>query len=54
VHVPDAELTVTACLPDITTAGLLRASEGRYTDQTDWTSLHAPGTTNPSGALSQC
>jgi len=49
VQVPGAELAVTACLPDITTAGLLQFPPDRYTDQTDWISLHAPGTTNPSG-----
>ena len=49
VHVPGAELAVTACLPDITTAGLLQAPAGQYTDQADWLSLHAPGTANPSG-----
>jgi hypothetical protein len=49
VEVPGAERADTACLPDITTTGLLTAPAGRYTDQTDWISLHAPGTTNPSG-----
>ncbi|HYO36800.1 MAG TPA: tannase/feruloyl esterase family alpha/beta hydrolase [Geodermatophilus sp.] len=49
VQVPGAELAVTACLPDITTAGLLQAPAGQYTDQADWISLHAPGTANPSG-----
>ncbi|WNV73967.1 tannase/feruloyl esterase family alpha/beta hydrolase [Geodermatophilus sp. DSM 44513] len=49
VEVPGAERADTACLPDITTAGLLTAPAGQYTDQTDWVSLHAPGTTNPSG-----
>ena len=49
VHVPGAELTVAARLPDITTAGLLQAPLGRYTDQADWGSLHAPGTAGPSG-----
>ena len=49
VEVPGAELAVTACLPDITTAGLLQAPAGQYTDQTDWLPLHAPGTVNPSG-----
>ncbi|MCC2661720.1 MAG: putative peptidase [Arthrobacter sp.] len=48
VHVPDAERAVTECLPDITTAGLLRAPEGRYTDREDWRPLHAPGTSNAS------
>jgi hypothetical protein len=49
VRVPGAEHAETACLPDITTAGLLTAAPGRYTDQPDWVSLHAPGTTNPTG-----
>jgi len=49
VRVPGAERAVTACLPDITTAGLLTQELGRYTDQTDWSSLHAPGTVNPTG-----
>jgi len=49
VHVGGAERAVTACLPDLTTAGLLQAPTGRYTDQPDWISLHAPGTRNPSG-----
>jgi hypothetical protein len=49
VHVPGAELAMTARLPDITTTGLLQAPPGRYTDQPDWISLHAPGTTNPCG-----
>jgi hypothetical protein len=49
VRVPGAGHAETACLPDITTAGLLTAAPGRYTDQADWVSLHAPGTTNPTG-----
>jgi hypothetical protein len=49
VEVPDAEVAVTACLPDLTTAGLLQAPPGQYTDQSDWLALHTPGTTNPSG-----
>jgi hypothetical protein len=48
VPVPAAERVITACLPDITTPGLLQAPVGRYTDQTDWRPLHAPGTGNPS------
>jgi hypothetical protein len=47
VRVPGAQRADTACLDDITTAGLLTKEVGRYTDQTDWLSLHAPGTTNP-------
>ncbi len=49
VEVPGAERADTACLADITTTGLLTAPPGQYTDQTDWISLHAPGTVNPSG-----
>jgi hypothetical protein len=49
VRVPGAERAETACLEDITTAGLLTHAAGRYTDQSDWLTLHAPGTTNPSG-----
>ncbi|MCV2489866.1 tannase/feruloyl esterase family alpha/beta hydrolase [Geodermatophilus sp. YIM 151500] len=49
VHVPGAERTDTACLPDLTTAGLLQAPAGRFTDQTDWLPLHAPGACNPTG-----
>ena len=49
VSVPGAEHAETACLPDITTAGLLRAAPGKYTDQSDWATLSAPGTTNPTG-----
>jgi hypothetical protein len=40
---------VTACLPDLTTAGLQQAPPGQYTDAADWTGLHVPGTQNPSG-----
>ena len=49
VAVPGAERAETACLPDITTAGLLTATPGQYTDRTDWATLSAPGTTNPTG-----
>jgi hypothetical protein len=49
VSVPGAEHAETACLSDITTAGLLTAGPGKYTDQADWASLSAPGTTNPTG-----
>jgi hypothetical protein len=49
VAVPGAAKAVTACLPDITTKGLLTQPVGRYTDQSDWASLSAPGTKNPSG-----
>ena len=49
VQVPGAEASVAACLPDLTTAGLLQAPTGEFTDRTDWITLHAPGTSNPSG-----
>ena len=50
VRVPGAEHAQTACLPDITTTGLLAAAEsGTYTDQADWSSLSAPDTVNPTG-----
>jgi hypothetical protein len=49
VLVPGAERAETSCLEDLTTAGLLKAPPGTYTDQSDWLSLHAPGTTNPTG-----
>jgi fermentation-respiration switch protein FrsA (DUF1100 family) len=49
VQVPGAEASVTACLPDLTTAGLLQAPPGEFTDRADWITLHAPGTSNPSG-----
>jgi hypothetical protein len=49
VPVPGAERAETACLPDITTAGLLTAAPGQYTDKTDWETLSAPGTVNPTG-----
>jgi Tannase and feruloyl esterase/3HB-oligomer hydrolase (3HBOH) len=46
LHVPGAERQQTACLADLTTAGL--AGTG-YTDPADYAGLHAPGTNNPSG-----
>ena len=49
VQVPGAAAAVTACLPDLTTAGLLQAPAGEFTDRADWITLHAPGTSNPSG-----
>jgi hypothetical protein len=49
VVVPGAERADTVCLDDITTAGLLAETSGTYTEQADWISLHAPGTTNPTG-----
>jgi len=49
VRVPGAEKSVTVRLPDLTTSGLLRGPLGRYTDQTDWGALSAPGTAGPSG-----
>jgi hypothetical protein len=48
VAVPGTELTRTTCLDDITTAGLLQQTGAQYTDQSDWQTLHAPGTSNPS------
>jgi hypothetical protein len=48
VAVPGAELTRTTCLDDITTAGLLQQTGAQYTDQSDWQTLHTPGTSNPS------
>jgi hypothetical protein len=49
VQVPGAEASVTACLADLTTAGLLQGPAGEFTDRADWITLHAPGTSNPSG-----
>jgi hypothetical protein len=49
VAVPGAEKSLTACLPDLTTAGLQQQPAGRYTDVADWTGLHQPGSTNPTG-----
>jgi Tannase and feruloyl esterase len=49
VVVPAAERALTACLPDITTTGLLLQEPGRYTDESDWATLHMPGTVNPTG-----
>jgi len=49
VQVPGAERTVTVWQPDLSTAGLLQAPVGRFTDRSDWISLHAPGTSNPNG-----
>lgn len=49
VAVPGTEQALTACLADLTTAGLLKETPGRYTDVADWTGLHQPGTTNPTG-----
>jgi hypothetical protein len=48
VTVPGAEHAETACLADITTAGLL-TEPGTYTDRSDWSTLSAAGTVNPSG-----
>ena len=49
VVVPGAERARTACLADLTTAGLLAEKSGTYTDRSDWSSLHTPGTVNPVG-----
>ena len=46
IAVPRAEVAETACLDDLTTAGLTGTE---HTDPADWTGLHAPGTENPSG-----
>ena len=46
VKVPGAELQELYCLDDLSTAGT--STNGR-TDQSDWSSLHASGTRNPSG-----
>ncbi|WP_161962450.1 tannase/feruloyl esterase family alpha/beta hydrolase [Nocardioides speluncae] len=45
-RVRGAELVVTACLDDLTTAGTVQTG---HTNQADWNGLHAPGTANPSG-----
>ena len=46
VQVPRAEVQKTACLGDLTTAGTVATG---HTNPDDWSGLHAPGTTNPSG-----
>lgn len=46
VRVPGAEYQTTACLPDLTTSALTGT---KYTDRSDWMSLQAKGTKNPSG-----
>ncbi|HEY3262119.1 MAG TPA: 3-hydroxybutyrate oligomer hydrolase family protein [Pseudonocardiaceae bacterium] len=46
LHVPAAELQLTACLDDLTTAGTTGTA---YTDPADWAGLHPPGAVNPSG-----
>ena len=46
IAVPGAETQKTACLGDLTTAGTKASG---HTNVGDWTGLHAPGTTNPSG-----
>ncbi|MEU8526409.1 MULTISPECIES: tannase/feruloyl esterase family alpha/beta hydrolase [Streptomyces] len=46
VRVPGADRQVTACLPDLTTAGLAGTP---YTDMADQAGLSAKGTKNPSG-----
>jgi hypothetical protein len=45
-RIRDAELVVTACLDDLTTAGTVQTG---HTNQADWNGLHAPGTVNPTG-----
>ncbi len=46
IEVPRAEEQKTACLDDLTTAGTTTSG---HTDPADWSGLHAPGTSNPSG-----
>jgi hypothetical protein len=46
IDVPGAERQETSCLEDLTTAGTVTSG---HTNVDDWTGLHAPGTTNPSG-----
>lgn len=46
VDVPAAEMQKLACLDDLTTAGLVTSG---HTDATDWATLNAPGTKNPTG-----
>ncbi|MDP9436624.1 MAG: tannase/feruloyl esterase family alpha/beta hydrolase [Actinomycetota bacterium] len=49
IRVPGADLQrISPCLPDLTTAGLLKAApDGVYTSEPDWRGLHAPGTATP-------
>ncbi|MFI6500509.1 tannase/feruloyl esterase family alpha/beta hydrolase [Nonomuraea typhae] len=44
--VPGAEHTITATLPDLTTAGTITTG---HTDPADWSGLHPAGTVNPTG-----
>jgi hypothetical protein len=46
IAVPKAERQKVACLDDLTTAGTTRSG---YTNQQDWSGLHASGTKNPVG-----
>ncbi|HET6651743.1 MAG TPA: tannase/feruloyl esterase family alpha/beta hydrolase [Nocardioides sp.] len=46
IDVPGAEVQEAACLDDLTTAGTVASG---HTNVDDWTGLHAPGTSNPSG-----
>jgi hypothetical protein len=46
VQVPGAEMQKSACLDDLTTAG---TSTTGHTDPSDWATLNASGTKNPSG-----
>jgi dienelactone hydrolase len=46
LKVPGAEKQENACLDDLTTAG---TSQNGHTDASDWETLHAQGTVNPSG-----
>ncbi|MBB6629399.1 tannase/feruloyl esterase family alpha/beta hydrolase [Nocardioides sp. KIGAM211] len=46
IDVPRAPMQKADCLDDLTTAG---TSTNGHTDQSDWASLNAPGTDNPTG-----
>lgn len=46
IDVPRAPRQETACLDDLTTASTVLTG---HTNPNDWSGLHAPGTTNPSG-----
>jgi hypothetical protein len=46
IRVRAAEVLKTACLDDLTTAGTVATG---HTVPADWSGLHAPGTTNPTG-----
>jgi len=46
IRVPGAERQQASCLDDLTTSGLVLTG---HTDVSDWATLHAAGTRNPSG-----